>query len=372
LNRCAGKLTVLLDWVDPEHRLTFRLVKDGKEIDIRYKITEGHTYRIATIYFPHYQTESGYMHTMTTHTVSQVPQELPSLLQDKLLVTSGEYIDPEGRWELIVRRQSPSDSTPVAYHVAVLVEDKIMEIIPERHPNVWYTGDPIPIEFQLREGRKPISEVYTASATISSPVTSFANLLYKFQGRSGISGQIMRLLANSQAITGSLAKREEVIMPLQPKKVDKKNRVTQYSGTYERATVPGIYNLRLKVRGISAKCGMFERVENMSFVVKAKPDPSASSIKIIYDRAGNRLSVLIVPKDKYGNIVGPGYSRLLRYTHGGEPAGEIIDNLDGSYRVDIPKVKPADLDKVSVAVEMSNVVLFRGNPGKLVEKNLKK
>jgi len=343
LNRCAGKLTVLLDWIDPEHRLTFQLVKEGKEVNLRYKITEGQTYRIATIYFPHYQAAS-----------------------------PGEDIEPEGLWELIIGRESPSDITPVAYHVGVLADDKIMEIIPEKHPNIWYTGDLIPLEFKVHKGKEPTSGMYTASATIIRPVTSSANLLYKYLGRSATNGQNMRLLANSQAIAESLAKREEEIISFQPKKVDEKNRVTHYGGTYERATVPGIYNVRLNVKGISARCGTFERVENKTFIVRAKPDPSASLIEGIYEHAGNRLSVSIVPMDKYGNIIGPGYSESLHYSHDGKRVGETIDNLDGSYRVDIPLAKRADLDKVNIVIKMADIVLFKGKSGMLIKKNLKK
>jgi len=372
LNRCSGKISVLLDWADKAHPLTFGLMKDGKTIDLSYKVVEGLAYRIATLYFPHYQRSVMRVQSLIPAAVAGGAGYSNTMVHaaNPIFPTS-ELISPEGTWSLIIRRKYAGDQAPVAFHMAILADDKTLEVIPEKHNAIFYTGEVVPLDFQFREEGKPLDRIYSAHATVRHPVSSPANLLYRFRARPNTQGTNMEILARSPEIALSLTAKQETTVEILPKKFDKEKRVTLFGGMFEAASVPGIYSADINIRGISGICGAFERVESMTFLVKARPDPRGSQLAAVYDARENRLTITIVPMDKFGNVVGAGYASHLSLTLMDEPVGKVTDNLDGSYLVEIPAIKRTDIGKKDAVIRMSGIELFCGSLDKLIEKSPK-
>ena len=62
---------------------------------------------------------------------------------------------------------------------------------------------------------------------------------------------------------------------------------------------------------------------------------------------GGRFLVTVAPTDKFGNLVGPGYSQQLQCRVEGKPTGKVIDKLDGSYQIELDVPKKEELDRLT-------------------------
>ncbi|MBE9569014.1 MAG: redoxin domain-containing protein [Proteobacteria bacterium] len=377
LNKSVKKATILLSWVGEEIPLTFKLRKDGQTIDLRHKVVDEQSYRFATLAFPHYQkTRTIFYPHELAHTQFKM---LPTAKLHQLYISpayGSELISPDGGWEVVIERVFPGDQTPVPYHLMILADDKKLEYAFEFPREIHYTGKPIPLSIKVLEDGKPIERIYSAEVTIHRPTVSLGNILskYKVKGEfpevKGITedfspiAQKLEMLLQDKEAAESLKRVERDKLKLQPVwKAKLERRIGAkglFRGFYAHTQVPGVYRLDFRVKGVGSQCGIFERTESRTVFVQAKPDREATKIKGIYKEKEGRFLVTVAPTDKFGNLVGPGYSQQLQCRIEGKLTGKVIDKLDGSYQIELKILKKEDLNRINAEVNILGEKIYEG------------
>jgi hypothetical protein len=112
-------------------------------------------------------------------------------------------------------------------------------------------------------------------------------------------------------------------------------------------TVEGNYTFRFK----ASYGDVCTATRELSFSVHVDPGVDPSRTEVTLNVGGGRETVVIVPKDKYGNNVGPG--RGDGFTVSGIPGttitGPVVDNGDGSYTVPV-RVDPSSVGDPGVVI----------------------
>ena len=392
LNKSVKKLTVLLSWVGEEVPLTFKLRKDGTTIDLSHKVTEDSTYRFSTIAFPHYQvagTKFLSYKTIGVKAKKVASAEMAALPHDIGIHLTPwevkELIDPDGNWEVIIERTYPDERTSVPYHLMVLADDKELEYSFAIPPKIYFAGEPIPVDVTVQEKGKPIDKVFSAEVVVHRPTVAVGPLLAKYKATGKrpnpesdssdappdpLSEKIEMLMRDKEAIASLTSVERERINLQKVWKTEPGKRagtVGRLRGSYYKTEVPGVYRFDFKVRGVGQRCGVFERTETRTVLVQVKADRDATEVKSRYEKEKNRLSVSVVPADKFGNLLGPGCAGLLRFAVKGQPAGEVVDNLDGSYKIDVELPKETDLNRMEAEFDILGEEFFAGPLSKLVD-----
>lgn len=134
-----------------------------------------------------------------------------------------------------------------------------------------------------------------------------------------------------------------------------------YSTATAPVTVPGTYRIDFELSGHNAKVGTFHRSQSVTtHVAFAAADPEASAVTLTSVPAIDgkpRAVIAVQPRDAFGNYLGPDYASQLRIAVRGKPAREILDDGNGTYRVElIGPYDPAD----SITVDVFAQPLFAG------------
>lgn len=82
---------------------------------------------------------------------------------------------------------------------------------------------------------------------------------------------------------------------------------------------------------------------------------------------GGRFGVTLVPTDKFGNMLGPGYSQQLQCRVEGKLTGKVIDILDGSYQIQLELPKKEDLNRIRTEISILGEKIYEGLFSKLVQ-----
>lgn len=383
LNKSVKKATVILSWLGKENPLTFKLRKDGHPISLRHKVVNDQTYCFATIAFPHYQKVRTIFQTFGlkhTHPSALAPTEL---YQPSLFTTHhGESIRPDGNWEIFIEKIFPDEQTSVPFHLMVLADDTMLEYTFDFPKEILYTGEVIPLAIKVLENGKPIEKLYSAEVVIHRPTVALGNILskYKIKGTypkaEGTTedfypvAQKLELLMQDKEVVESLKKVERDSLNLQPswktKKEKRKGAKGKYSGFFNNTSVPGVYRLDFKIKGVGNQSGIFERIESRTVIVKSRPDRKATELTGIYKERDKRALVTFAPTDKSGNLLGPGYSQLIQCTVKGKPLGKVTDKLDGSYQIELRVPSKEDLKRIKVDICILGEKIFDGILGTLL------
>lgn len=387
LNKSVKKMTVILSWMGQEVPLILKLKKNGREIDLSNKLTFEQNYCFATLTFPHYQ-----KYGLTISTIEKAIPFMRNAPIDRRLIRSHlapiygeELIGPEGNWEIVIERTFSNDQASVPYHIMVLVDDKLLEyelVIPK---GIHYAGEIIPINLRILEEGIPIQTVYSADLAFRRPLQSLGTILSKYKekgempkGRGVIKdydssplAKKVEMLFHDDDMIEKLRESELDIRRIKPtfeKRMSKgKGPIRLYRDYYEKTEVPGVYKVDLLIKGFGRKCGAFERIESHTFFVLAKPDRETSDFKGIFKEKEGQVSITVIPKDKLGNLVGPGYSNMLRFRIDGKRIGRVVDNLDGSYEILYDTEKIESLNQAKVEFDILDVKLFEGKFDDLVK-----
>jgi opacity protein-like surface antigen len=125
-----------------------------------------------------------------------------------------------------------------------------------------------------------------------------------------------------------------------------------YTNRYSDTVREGTYSFYFQANGNSSDGKPFEREALIQKYITVNVDPDKVVVTVIprMDPVGNmhQYRVVVTPKDRYGNYLGPRYgSQITMTTTKGSFSGGIKDGLDGSYRqlLNVPMaVNAADVD----------------------------
>ncbi|HEY6250001.1 MAG TPA: VWA domain-containing protein [Candidatus Angelobacter sp.] len=132
-----------------------------------------------------------------------------------------------------------------------------------------------------------------------------------------------------------------------------------YSALYP-ATLPGHYNFTLAAESVAPDSVRFSRQQLRTVYVRPYPDPGNTDFKSSINFGGrgadNKLSIVMTPRTKAGDHVGPGWTNYFWFTAPGVPPFKAKDNLDGTYTATLA-FTGAKPPKVSVAFEDALAVI---------------
>jgi hypothetical protein len=113
-----------------------------------------------------------------------------------------------------------------------------------------------------------------------------------------------------------------------------------YQATFTQTTTPGVYDFYVIAVGATDEGIAFRREKRLQVHVDVRPDPDFTLWETVYTRfvVGNQVAfasqVNVYPRDRFGNVylvdpdVTPDLDLVAR---GGDFAGPLVGNLDGSY-----------------------------------------
>ena len=113
-----------------------------------------------------------------------------------------------------------------------------------------------------------------------------------------------------------------------------------YANSFTDTKIQGSYTFRFVASDIPSGSGLKTTREwTKSFYNQVNIDPKYSDINITLlakTADGMRYSVKIVPKDQFGNFLGPGHPVVVRVSHpGAQRQIQLNDNIDGTYTKEI-------------------------------------
>jgi hypothetical protein len=121
-----------------------------------------------------------------------------------------------------------------------------------------------------------------------------------------------------------------------------------YNALYP-ATLPGHYNFTLAAESISPDSVRFSRQQLRTVYVRPFPDPGntefQSTIRFGRNGASNIWSIVMMPRTKAGDRMGPGWANYFWFTAAGVIPFKPTDKLDGTYAADLAftGTKPPDI-----------------------------
>lgn len=101
-----------------------------------------------------------------------------------------------------------------------------------------------------------------------------------------------------------------------------------YSALYP-AQLPGHYNFLFAVEGKGKNVGRFSRMQLKTVYVRSVPDGNNTVFQTSV--ASNTYSIVMTPKTKAGDHMGPGWANYFWFTANGQTPFKAKDNLDGTY-----------------------------------------
>jgi hypothetical protein len=156
------------------------------------------------------------------------------------------------------------------------------------------------------------------------------------------------------------------------RQVDSKSKTTFYTRSFSSTKKEGTYSFHFNVSGITEKGIKFKREAKVNRHLRATFSPTHSDIKLIpvsSTKDHQKMRVVLTPRDKHGNHLGPGYGSAIRLSPSiGDPVGTINDDLSGTYSqiISVPARIPSDakldvkIQKISTSVRLEPSIAEKG------------
>jgi hypothetical protein len=134
--------------------------------------------------------------------------------------------------------------------------------------------------------------------------------------------------------------------------VEQKNGV--YAGTFDQTSIPGAYAYEVVLDWDIERTGHVHREERVEQLVTVKADPAKSEVATT--RApGGLVKIVVTPRDRFGNYLGPGYASVVKATV--EGPGKLrsdvpVDrNQTGTYVFTVADVPAGQTPAFKIAVD---------------------
>ncbi len=129
-----------------------------------------------------------------------------------------------------------------------------------------------------------------------------------------------------------------------------------YANCIDTTQIAGGYNIRFEISGVTAGAHFERAALATGTVTPGQVDASNTVVAVepavMGAKENNRALVTIVPKDRYGNVWGPGQaSRIAMSTTHGTLLGDLHDNGDGFYFQAVASTGTEGAGRVTVMVD---------------------
>lgn len=339
VNRSVNKVILKLSW--PRHRqLSISVLKDGIPVTDVGRFKKGNTYQIFWI-------------------------DLPAQV-------NGQPLVPQGEWTMRIRGASA-----IPYQAAAIVNETRLKFTTELGSQHNVVGQALPLAVDLAVEGQPVTTATRIKATLIQPGQSLGTLLSTSSMPDTISAITIEpntTLGQRKLQTLLLDDNFRKRLQLAQKTIILTHQGNgRYTAQTQVATVPGIYKVTFDIHGEHPQTGPFVRSETRStHVAVAGADLETTQITVVSvsdNTNGRQLKVTLIPKDSYGNYLGPDYGRTIQFNVAGSNAkiDPIQDNGDGSYSTTIsrslgidPTITISVLGKPLVAGTLSEIELKFG------------
>jgi von Willebrand factor type A domain len=325
VNGGAKKLVLKLSWRRGQ-TLGLRVFKDGIDVTGAGRFVAGAFYRLFAIDLP---TGGG--------------------------MTSG------GEWRLAIEGKPGA-----TYEAAAIVDEhRLAYDIAFGHPPVR-VGDSLELTVRLTVDGKPVAGDVTVGALLQRPRTAAGTLLAAMKPQAGpapAGSEPHQRAAERQLL--ALAADKAATKRLAPV-IEKVRLEPAGPGIFTlsvRPTVPGVYSATVTVRGDDPALGRFERTGTATAVVRfGKAVLSASELRLREHPgkdADRMLELVLRPRDRYGNLLGPGLAASLAVElSAGRAVGGAQDLGGGRY---LFLLRTPKLPGVRLTLSVGGAPLFDGS-----------
>ncbi len=298
VNATPTQIVLQLNWPRGA-TMDFRVVKDGVDLTPHCPITPGDFYRIAAC-------------------------ELP-------MDVNGRTVEAAGDWQMEIRGERGA-----SYEAAVIVDEPQLGVrfaVGEGHPKV---GRPLELSVQLLDGNRPLVDPPPSqvTATVVRGEHSVDTVLGSRPGpwrrvNPALGTTPMEMATRNPKFWSRVGRVEETMT------LEGRGDGT-YTATLPSTTVTGPYTVTFRVTGSHPRIGDYERMQTVTGVVRfdvASIDMSEVRLRRTGQQGGRRIYELtVVPRDVYGNYLGPGQAHLLALiADQADVDGTVVDRGDGGY-----------------------------------------
>ncbi|MFX0167662.1 MAG: choice-of-anchor X domain-containing protein [Promethearchaeota archaeon] len=318
-------------------------------------------------------TEQGVrFHKGKTHLILTVDEEI--------LQKSGK-VGPKP-WEIVIDAKALTAGEEQKYQFSVIAGSRL-KIRPQVTAPSLETGAKITVTAKIMVDNKPVTGLKDVSVRVFRPKESLENWFAKHD----VSFKALEKVAEKTGQEKLCRRHRKSIYLLNIEKIklpgreesdffqlyddgthgDAKTADGIYTNMFSDTDKEGYYSFYFHATGKTPKGNFFEREMIIQKFLKATFSPEHSTVEIVpikIDKGVQRIQVVVVPKDAYGNYIGLGYSgKITIKTTWGKAIGKLQDNLDGSYtqEFDIPKsVSPDTEIKVKIDDKIQSIKITKG------------
>ena len=281
-------------------------------------------------------------------TVSGTQDHVALTLRAPFCDAHGKCVSTDGDWKMQVRRTLPRGTGH--WNLFVMADNASIVSSYDVSQTSAGIGEPLQLKATLTEGGKPLAGLPagTVRAFVSGPSQSLGNILSDGKAEPGEAPQGDALSAAGlkvQAMLKDPAQRDKILAALElgaEKGIELKEASPgMYTAEYPATLAEGVYRVSFRIDSSSPDNGGFARIYTTDHYVQVAPDADATAKTLTHEPAlpcpstyaGGCVKVTLTPVDAKGNRVGPGKGTSFQVVQPfeGGLAGDVTDNLDGSY-----------------------------------------
>jgi opacity protein-like surface antigen len=227
---------------------------------------------------------------------------------------------PAGDWHVrVVRFRSTGEQLPaVDYYLGAYTYEGKLDLEGALPPQAIYTGDSVTVRTELAFDHMPVTTAEGhVRLRIARPGESIGNLLHDTDVPPAVltteispdkTNPYQRKLNN--LAKSILSKVDPAPLPADVPLHHDGNGL--YSATFTDTSKAGQYKFLLTYDFDAPDgSGRIHRIEQLERDIKIKPDPGATVASLSPGQSSGTWIVVITPKDRFGNYMGPGYSGRL-------------------------------------------------------------
>jgi len=287
---------------------------------------------------------------------------------------NGAYLSYIGEWRMIIRGELPASKAD--YHVIIIGEDTDIKLLVDFPRKTFEVGDILPIKISILKKKKPIpiGPIEIVIEKKHLPIT-LPELLaeYKISPNELIQQMKTRtkkaprnlLFLKLKAMTSDPQFQKRLMPDTKHFSLQKGNLECKIEKEEVLIHIAleqsGLHNFKMKVQYESPEEGHINRTDVISIIVepgKADPEQSDINLRDISTEELKGKIIEITPRNKKGQLLGPGYSRKFKLQAGEKEYDiEFKDLLDGTYQIELPEKEVEEIKEKGLVVDIT----FRKN-----------
>ena len=259
---------------------------------------------------------------------------------------------PAGLWQARVVRVPLefASSSSLPFHLSAYAVEGRLDYRFTETPQIG-TGKPVTVRGELSWDNHPLTGLPSKAirVTVERPTENLGNILHDADAK----GDAVNVGGDAQSpITAkidALNKNGALTSRIEPRPLPNVLSMAEvgngiYEVSFDQTVVGGQYRFRIDMDWTDPKTGQIKRTETLERQLPVLASAQDSLVTVTRDK--DTATILVTPKDRFGNFVGPGYSQFFNLQVAGGGAAKLPPddpNLKGTYVVKVTGI-PAGVD----------------------------